>query len=280
MNRVIIDKNCKLEIKNSQLIVEDKKIPLRYIDFLYLIGEIEINTKTIMKLLKEDISIIIQNRGFGLLYPQKSKNNDLKKKQYFALNNELHIAKEIIKKKIQKSIKNLEKLNKQIDFDFNVIESVENKEALLGIEGTFAREYFKIYFNMFDKTLTKGYRSKRPPEDVVNAFLSYIYTLLYYEIANRLIFFGFEVGISYLHESFREHMSLASDLLESFRSEADLFVYEMFKNKKLLKKDFTKNNGIYLRNEKRKEIWGDIKEFFESLKIDEEIAWLRKMIED
>ncbi|EDM23137.1 CRISPR-associated endonuclease Cas1 [Caminibacter mediatlanticus] len=281
MNRVIIDRECKLEVRNSQLIVEDKKVPLRYIDFLYLIGEIEINTKTIMKLLKEDISILIQNRGFGLIYPQKSKNNDLKKKQYFALKKEVDIAREIIRKKIQKSIDNLVKLNKKIVVDFKILDEISSKDSLLGIEGNFAKEYFKEYFSLFDKTLTKGYRSKRPPEDVVNALMSYLYTLLYYEIANRLIFYGFEVGISYLHESFRDHMSLASDLLEVFRSDVDVFVYEMFDNKKVIKKDFTKEKkGIFLRSEKRKEIWSDIKDFFENLKIDEEIAWLRRMIEN
>ena len=280
MNRVIIDKDCKLEIKNSQLIVEDKKVPLRYIDFLILSGKIEIDTKIISKLTKNGITILIINRGFSLIFPLVAKNGDLKKKQYLALNKELEIAKKIIKKKIENSIDFLKSKDKLVDFEFELIKKVKSKDALLGIEGSFAREYFKEYFSLFDRSLTKGYRSKRPPEDVVNSLMSYLYTLLYYEIANRLIMNGFEVQISYLHESFRNHMSLASDLLEIFRSKVDEFVFRLFNEKIIGKKDFTNKGGIYLRDEKRKELWGNIKNFFESLKIEEEIAWLRKIIED
>lgn len=76
--------------------------------------------------------------------------------------------------------------------------------------------------------LQKGYRTKQPPLDPVNATLSFVYTLLYYDIASKLVMSGFEPSISYLHEPFREHFALASDIEECVRADANSFVTKLF----------------------------------------------------
>jgi len=269
MNRVIIDKEGKIGIKNSQLIFEDKKIPLRKIDFLILAGDINLDTKTITKLTKEDISILIFNRGFSFIQPISSKNAELKKKQFFALNKRIEIAKWIISEKIKRNFLGIE-------FDFSVFENVKDIDEILGIEGSFARVYFKKYFSLFDKRVVKGYRSKRPPEDVVNAMMSFLYTIVYYEITNVIIKNGLDAQIGYLHEAFRSHNALSSDILELFRSEIDKLVYFLFKEKILLKKDF--NTQYRLRDEVRKRIWKEIKNFLETLNIQKEISTLKGLL--
>ena len=269
MNRIIIDKDGRLEVKNSQLVFENKKYPLRKIDFLILAGNIEIDTKIISKLTKEDISILIFNKGFSFIHPISSKNAELKKKQYFALNKRIEIAKWIIKEKIKRNFLGIE-------FDFSVFENVKNIDEILGIEGSFAKTYFKKYFSLFDKRLVKGYRSKRPPEDVVNAMMSFLYTIVYYEITNVIIKNGLEPQIGYLHEPFRSHNALSSDILELFRSDIDKFVYKLFKEKTLNKKDF--DTSYRLRNESRKRIWKEIKEFLENLQIQKEISNLKGLL--
>ncbi len=269
MNRLIIDKKGRVEIQNSQLVFEDKKIPLRKIDFLILAGNIELNTKIIAKLTQHDISILIFNRGFSFIYPFSSKNAELRKKQFFALNKRIEIAKWIIKEKIKRNFL-------KIEFDFKRLDKAKDIDEVLGIEGAFAREYFKRYFSLFDKNLTKGYRSKRPPEDVVNALMSFFYTIVYYEITNIIIKNGLDAQIGYLHEPFRNHNALSSDILELFRSEIDKFVLELFKEKKIKKRDF--NTQYRLRDEKRKELWKEIKEFLETLKIQKEISTLKGLL--
>jgi CRISPR-associated protein Cas1 len=273
MNRVIIDKEGKIQIKNKVLIFEDKKIPLRYIDFLILAGKIEIDTKTIVALGKENISILIYNRGFSFIHPINSKNAELKKFQFSGLNKRVEIAKFIVKEKIKSGCDFL-----SFQYDFNKLNNVNSIDEILGIEGSFAREYFKKYFSLFPKFLTKGYRSKRPPEDVVNAFMSFMYTLLYYEITNKLIMHGLDPQIGYLHEPFRSHNALSSDILEFFRSDVDRFVLEMFLSKKIQKKDF--DTKYYLRKEKRKELWKDIKNFLEKVKIEERVVQIKKLLKE
>jgi len=269
MNRVIIDKDGELQIKTSQLVFENKKIPLRKIDFLILAGNIKFDTKIISKLTKEDISILIFNKGFSFIHPISSKNAELKKKQFFALNERIKIAKWIIKEKIKRNFLGIE-------FDFSVLDEAKNIDEILGIEGSFAKVYFKKYFSLFDKRLVKGYRSKRPPEDVVNAMMSFLYTIVYYEITNVIIKNGLEPQIGYLHEPFRSHNALSSDILELFRSEIDRFVYFLFKEKILVKKDFDSN--YRLRNESRKKIWKEIKNFLETLKIQQEISNIKGLL--
>ena len=269
MNRLIIDKEGKIEIKNSQLLFGERRFPLRKIDFLILSGNIEINTKTIVRLSKEDISVLIFNRGFSFIQPISSKNAELKKKQYFALNKRVEIAKWIIKEKIKRNFLGIE-------VNFNIFEDVRSIDEILGIEGSFARVYFKKYFALFDKRLVNGYRSKRPPKDVVNAMMSFLYTIVYYEITNVIIKNGLDAQIGYLHEPFRSHNALSSDILELFRSEIDRFVYELFKEKILLKKDF--DTKYRLRDESRKRIWKNIKEFLETLKIQKEISTLKGLL--
>ncbi len=269
MNRLIIDKNGKIEIKSSQLVFEDKKYPLRKIDFLILAGNINLDTKTITKLTKEDISILIFNKGFSFIHPISSKNAELKKKQFFALNKRIEIAKWIITEKIKRNFLG-------IKFDLSVFENVKEIDEILGIEGSFAKIYFKKYFSLFDKRLVKGYRSKRPPEDVVNAMMSFLYTIVYYEITNVIIKNGLDAQIGYLHEPFRSYNALSSDILEFFRSEIDRFVYLLFKERVLLKKDF--DIKYRLRNDSRKRIWKEIKEFLETLNIQKEVSSLKGLL--
>ncbi|GAB6044534.1 CRISPR-associated endonuclease Cas1 [Caminibacter profundus] len=269
MNRLIIDKEGKIEVKNSRIIFLDKSYPLRKVDFLILSGNIEIDTKTITKLTKENISILIFNKGFSFIHPISPKNAELKKKQFFALNKRVEISKYIISEKIKRNFL-------KIEFDFDVLNEALSIDEILGIEGAFAREYFKKYFSLFDKRLVRGYRSKRPPEDVVNAMMSFLYTIVYYEITNKLILNGLEPQIGYLHEPFRDHNALSSDLLELFRSEIDKFVYELFKNNILKKSDF--DTKYRLKNETRKKLWKTIKEFLESLTIQKEVSHLKELL--
>ncbi|WP_457561919.1 CRISPR-associated endonuclease Cas1 [Caminibacter pacificus] len=269
MNRLIIDKKTKIEIKNNQIIIENNKYPLRLIDFLILADNIEIDTKTISKLTSSDISILIYNKTFSFIHPISSKNGELKKKQYFALNKRLEIAKWIIKGKIESNF---------LDIKFNpeIIDKCTTIQEVLGVEGSYSKLYFSKYFELFPKNLTLKKRTKNPPQDVVNALMSYFYTIAYYEITNLLIKNGFEPLIGYLHEPFRNHYALSSDLLEFFRSKIDESVYMLFKEKIVKKRDFTKE--YRLRDEKRKEIWWYIKETMQDLKIQEKISELRSLL--
>jgi len=104
--------------------------------------------------------------------------------------------------------------------------------------------------------------------------------VVYNLITVRLLSFGFEPSIGFMHQPFRSHNALASDFMELFRADINAFVFRLFDEKKVTSSDFTKKNGVYLKYDARRKIWGYFKSFNQKLQkeLDKEIAILRDMI--
>ncbi|BBG66772.1 CRISPR-associated protein Cas1 [Hydrogenimonas sp.] len=287
MKTVIVDRSdIVITAKKSGIVVETQQIPYRLIDLLVLCGEMEIGTKTLLALAKEGVSLLTvskNNRTFSLTLPLAPKNGELKMLQYRSVTkNRLNFAKYFLEEKIKTHAKHLEKLGFEIDLRdwMQKIREAETVSQMLGIEGSFSNIYFSRYFSVLPKALHKSRRSKRPPLDPVNAILSYLYTYFYHLITVRLHMNGFDPAISYLHEPFRSHNGLSSDILEVFRAKINEKTAEWFLEKYLKAEDFSKRDGVYLRFESRKRLWREIKTFGEDLlpSINDEIALLRSAI--
>jgi CRISPR-associated protein Cas1 len=104
--------------------------------------------------------------------------------------------------------------------------------------------------------------------------------MTYNLITVRLLSFGFEPSIGFLHQPFRSHNALASDFMELFRADVNAFVFRLFDEKLLESSDFSKKNGVFLKYDARKKIWGEFKSFNQGIekKLDVEIANLRAML--
>jgi CRISPR-associated protein Cas1 len=286
MKIAIIDKkDIEIKLQNNAIKFDNKNIPIKLIDFLIINHKTILHSSDILQLNKSNISILIisyNNDNFSLIQSKNAKNSHYKLFQYQTLSNKLNIAKNIIRQKIISHINHLSKYGMILDESHYTqkILLADTIDELLGIEGSFSREYFKNYFMLLPKTLHKSKRTKRPPLDPVNALLSYWYSLYYFIITARLLSFGLEPYISYLHTPFREHYSLSSDLLEFFRANINEAVLQIFKNNILQKSDFTYKKGVYLKYEGRKKIW----KYFVSLinmlkpKLDNSISTLKKQI--
>lgn len=258
MKLVIIDKkDIVLKLENNSVKINEQTIPFKLIDLLVLNHKVKLDSGDILKLTKNDISILFiayNNEHTALVSSSTTKAGDLKLAQYKSLKNKLRFAKHFIYKKIVLHNEHLEKL----DIKININETLEkvlnaNKiDELMGIEGTFARLYFKHYFEKLPKNMHKSKRSKNPPQDPVNAVLSYWYSLYYNIISVKLLSHGFEPSCGYLHTPFRTHNALASDFMELFRAQISQAVYSLFKNKLLLTEDFSKKGGVYLKYDGRK----------------------------
>ena len=100
------------------------------------------------------------------------------------------------------------------------IQSADNLDTLRGLEGSAAKQYFGI----FDKLILhqkqefsfRG-RNRRPPRDNVNALLSFLYTLLTYEMSSALETVGLDPQVGFLHADRPGRPSLALDLIEELR---------------------------------------------------------------
>ncbi len=287
MNIIIIDKKDSIiKTQNKTVIINGQKVPFHLVDTLIIIGKNTLLSSDIIKITNEDINILLVSYNYtqsSIISSTKGKSAELKLSQYHvATTSPLPIAKELLKRKISMHSLHLKKHEIIIDETplITKIQNIDSLNTLLGIEGSFSKQYFEHYFALFPKNLHKGKRSKRPPLDPVNALLSLYYTLFYNLIAIKLISFGFEPSIGFLHKPFRNHLALSSDILEVLRADINEVVYEMFIQKLILQSDFTKKGGVYLKYEGRKKLWNHFRKFYTSLepKINTTITDIRSML--
>lgn len=90
-------------------------------------------------------------------------------------------------------------------------------EEMMGLEGAAAAAYFPCLGVMMPEELRFAARSRRPPQDVPNAALSFLYTILLGECVTALHAVGLEPSLGVLHSDQENRPSLALDLMEEFR---------------------------------------------------------------
>ncbi len=134
----------------------------------------------------------------------------------------------------------------------------DSAASLLGLEGGYAATYFGAYTTLFPPSLEFTKRVRRPPTDPVNALLSLCYTLLHYEAVREIEVIGLDPTIGFLHEFSYGRESLACDLVEAHRPAVDRFVWQMFRDRILTARDFSRESGgpgCYLTKEGRKKLF-------------------------
>jgi len=133
-------------------------------------------------------------------------------------------------------------------------------DEVRGIEGESARLYFSVFdrliVNQKDTFYMRG-RSRRPPQDNVNALLSFLYTLLLHETKAALQTVGLDPYVGFLHRDRPGRLSLALDLMEEFRPYmADRLVLNLINRQQLTGNDFLhkESGGVIMKDTARKAI--------------------------
>jgi CRISPR-associated protein Cas1 len=285
---VIDKKDISIKAERSSLKFDGETLPFGLMDVLVINHRVALSSRDILKLNEANIALLIvshNNKNLSLLNSANTKNGGLRLAQYNALGYRLDIAKYFITQKVKSHNEHLGYFEKFLPIDL-VLEEIKNcnsVESLIGIEGTFAKNYFKEYFSLFPKEFRPTKRSKNPPKDAVNALLSFWYSLYYNIITIKLLSIGFDPAIGYLHVPFRTHNALSSDFIEIFRAEINHAILGIFKNNLLEKKDFShKGGGVYLTFEGRKKVWREFVDLIDVLnpKLRKEIAHIRAMVEE
>jgi CRISPR-associated protein Cas1 len=138
------------------------------------------------------------------------------------------------------------------------IKEEENLDSLRGIEGECASLYFGIYDDLIlnqKETFVFDGRNKRPPTDVVNAMLSFGYTLLANDCANALEGVGLDSYVGFMHQDRPGRKSLALDLMEELRAIlVDRLVLTLINNRQIRKEHFktSENHAVTFTDEGRK----------------------------
>ena len=165
----------------------------------------------------------------------------------------------------------------------HALESATTAEALRGIEGEAAAQYFgaldELILQQKDAFPFRG-RVKRPPTDNVNALLSFVYVLLSRECAAALETVGLDPYVGFLHEDRPGRASLAMDLMEELRAPvADRFVVGLINLKQVTDSGFEReeSGAVRMTDAQRKTIltaWQTRKqEILNHPFLDEKVEW-------
>jgi CRISPR-associated protein Cas1 len=134
---------------------------------------------------------------------------------------------------------------------------VGDLDQVRGIEGDAARVYFGSFSAMVrirgDVFAFRG-RSRRPPQDPVNAVLSFLYSLVTSECVAALAGVGLDPQVGYLHTLRPGRPALALDVVEELRAAlADRLALTLINRGQVQEKHFetTTGNGVYLTEEGR-----------------------------
>lgn len=137
----------------------------------------------------------------------------------------------------------------------------DSLETLLGIEGAAASVYFGQFAGLIrqnenDSTLAFNFlrRNRRPPEDPVNALLSFAYALLVRTWTVTLSAVGLDPYCGYYHQPRYGRPALALDMMEPFRPLiADSTVLTAINNNEVKPSDFIRvGNSVNLSADGRK----------------------------
>ena len=210
----------------------------------------------------------------------KTKGNVFLRKKQYGLSNDtqfcLEFATEIVSAKIfnsrfslERAIRDnkdkintmqLEKSSEMLKDAIKYCYEFENIDELRGFEGVQAKLYFKAFNDMILQQKEHFYfheRTKRPPLDNINCMLSYLYTILSFDISSALETVGLDPYVGFYHTLRSGRVSLAVDLIEELRSYmVDKFVITLINLKKINHKDFIEKEGgaILMTDEGRKKI--------------------------
>jgi CRISP-associated protein Cas1 len=92
-------------------------------------------------------------------------------------------------------------------------------DALRGVEGEAAARYFEVFDAMLGvEAFRFEKRTRRPPENEVNALLSFGYALLSQDCLAAVQAAGLDAAVGFLHVERPGRPALALDLMEEFRS--------------------------------------------------------------
>lgn len=212
-------------------------------------------------------NVVLRRRQYQLLDTPKS----IKLVQNILLakfSNSVSVIKGMIKNSSEEDRAALEVAIDNIKRVSKDLYGLDNIDSLRGMEGQVAVIYYSVFDNMLkskSENMKFKERSKRPPENNINALLSLLYTLETRDCVSAIESNGLDSYCGYLHTLRSGRESLACDLVEEFRAKiVDRFVIKNVNLSKINEKDFENINGhIKLKDESRKKVlmlWSEYKD--------------------
>ena len=154
-----------------------------------------------------------------------------------------------------------------------LLNEAKSVTQLMTIEAQARQKYYHCFnWILDDKDFIFEKRTRCPPEDPLNAMISFGNTLLYQRIANEINRTSLDIRIGIVHAAGSRPESLNLDLADLFKPIlVDRTIFTLVNRKMMNAEDFVEveNNGIYLsKNGKRQFIKEFERKLYQKLQID------------
>ena len=268
----------ELKRKDNSIAFKNAKgwfyLPIEDTKELYLMNEVSLNTKFLDFIAKAGITIHFfnyHNNYSGSFYPKEQLiSGDLTIRQSLAyIDKRLTIAKAIVQgiadnihevlyhyyRHDKKDLKPyLDWLKKEVSE--YLLKDIDIKQ-ILWIEGQIWHKFYDSFRHFLPEDFVMNKRVKRPPDNPINALVSFGNTLLYTKTISAIYHTHLNQSISFLHSPREGRFSLSLDMCEVFKP-IIVFktIFDLVNNKKLqATKHFDKSLNYALLNEQGKKIF-------------------------
>lgn len=249
-------------------------LPVENIKEIYCLNEVSLNTKLLDFLSSKNIIIHFFNyyQGYsGTFYPKDKYNNGkLLIRQVNAFNDNREIIAKAIVNGIGKNIyevlyhyykhekkevkETLDWIKKEMPI---YLTNADNIKKILSVEGELWQRFYSTFKYILPEDFVMNKRVKRPPDNPINALISFGNTLLYTKTISAIYQTHLDQTISFLHEPTEQRFSLSLDLSEVFKP-IIVFrtIFELVNNHKLkIDKHFDKKTNYCLLNDSGRQIF-------------------------
>ena len=257
-------------------------IPIEQVRELYFMNEVSLNSKFLDFCARAGVVLHFFNyfgNYSGTFYPRRRYiSGNITIKQALAFEKErLNIAKavvlaiamniyEVLYHYYRHGKEALKPFLEELKDDIPAaIEKVNHINGLLFIEGSIWSKFYDSFKYFLPEDFILNKRVKRPPDNPMNALISFGNTLLYTKTISAIYQTHLDQSISFLHEPSQSRFSLSLDLSEAFKPVIVYrTIFELVNRKKLkVEKHFEKKFNYALLNEDGKKAF--IKAFEERL---------------
>jgi CRISPR-associated protein Cas1 len=251
---------------------EKKYLPVEDVSAIYVFGEITLNKRFLEFISQKEIIIhFLNNYGYytGSFYPREHLNSGymtLKQAEhYLDEKKRLDLASKFITgatRNIEQILKYYQNRGKETESYLKRIQTLTEKipgckstNELMAIEGNIRN----AYYSAFNEIITKKdfyftSRTKRPPQDRLNALISYGNTMAYVIVLSEIYKTHLDPRIGFLHATNFRRFTLNLDIAEIFKPIlVDRVIFYLLSKKMLRKPHFEKRtNGIFMNDKGRK----------------------------
>lgn len=250
-------------------------IPVENTKEIFCLNEVSLNSKLLDFLSNQKIVMHFFNYygGYsGTFYPKEyllSGKLLLKQVEAYSNDKRLCIAKAIVRsigKNILYVLNHYYKHGKSevqdilhyIRFDFEEkIETAEDVMQLMQVEGEVWQQFYRSFLYFLPEDFIMNKRVKRPPDNPINAMISFGNSLLYAKTVTILYHTHLDQRISFLHTPTERRYSLSLDISETFKPIIVFKTIFELVNRKRIKADkhFEKKMNYCLLNEEGRNIF-------------------------